>query len=96
MGLKVSFSTTQRNCLRKVIKRAIKAAKKNSRTSPWIHAAYFPIQMKGVLNEEQTIKLLYRWKEEGYINWNDVLESTTKIKVEKEAEFIENFDSCQS
>ena len=70
-----------------------RSAKKNSASQPWVHAAAFPIQLKEILNEEQTVALMYYWKDKKRISWKNNLENATKVYIEKGADLIEDFNS---
>ena len=89
-----TFSKDQRKTIKKLINQLLKRANKNSSTSPWVYAASIPIQLKNTLNEEQSVRLMYMWKEKKYITWENSLESSTKVYILKGDLLIEDINSC--
>lgn len=87
------LSKEQCKAVKRVINQIIKRAKKNSITDPWVHAAIFPIQLKSYFSEEDTVRLMYEWKDKGFISWTGTLENFTKILILKGELLIENINS---
>ena len=86
----------QCKAVKKLINQIIKRSKKNSTTEPWVHAAIFPIQLKSYFSEEETVRLMYKWKDKAFISWTGALENSTTVHILKGELLIENIDSCQS
>lgn len=86
-------SQEQRKAVKKLVKQIIKRAKKNSTTEPWVHAAVFPIQLKNYFSEEDTVCLMYEWKEHAFIRWIGTLESSTMVYILKGELLIEDINS---
>lgn len=89
----VNLNKEQCKTVKKLINQLIKRAKKNSITDPWVHAASFPIQLKNEFNEEETVRLMYEWKDKEFISWTGTLENSTKVFILRGDLIIEDIDS---
>lgn len=87
------LSKEQSKAVKKLINQIIKRAKKNSTTDPWVHAAIFPIQLKNYFSEEETVRLMYEWKDKAFISWMGTLENSTMVHILKGELLIENINS---
>ena len=83
----------QCKAVKKLINLIIKRAKKNSAATPWVHAAIFPIQLKSYFSEEDTVCLMYEWKEKAFISWTGTLENSTMVYILKGELLIEDINS---
>jgi len=90
---KVNLNKNQYKIVKKLINQLIKKAKKNSLTNPWLHAATFPIQLKNEFTEEETVRLMYEWKDKELISWTGILENSTKVFILRGDMIIEDIDS---
>lgn len=90
---KINLNKEQRRVVKKLINQLIKRGKKNSSINPWIYAASFPIKLKDEFTEEETVGLMYEWKEKAFISWDGTLENTTKIFILKGDLILEDIDS---
>lgn len=94
-SMNVTFlNKEQCKAVKKLFNQIIKRAKKNSITDPWVHAAIFPIQLKSYFSEEETVRLMYKWKDKVFISWTGTLENSTKVHILKGESLIENINSC--
>ncbi len=89
----VNLNKKQCKVVKKLINQLIKKAKKNSLSNPWVHAASFPIQLKNEFTEEETVQLMYEWKDKMLISWNGALENSTKVFILRGDLIIEDIDS---
>lgn len=89
----VNLNKNQYKVVKKLINQLIKKAKKNSLSEPWLHAASFPIQLKDEFTEEETVQLMYEWKDKKLISWNGALENSTKVFILRGDLIIEDIDS---
>lgn len=76
-----------------MINKLIKRAKKNSISNPWVYAASFPIQLKNLFTEEETVRLMYEWKDKSFISWTGKLENSTKVFILRGDLIVEDIDS---
>lgn len=93
---KIELSQKQFKILKKQISKLYKAAKKNSKSQPWVNAAAVPVYLKCVLNEDKTVALMKQWKENNYISWQNDLDITTKIFINNKEDLIESINPCKS
>lgn len=89
----VNLSKEQCKAIKKLINQLIKRAKKNSIANPWVHAASFPIQLKNEFTEEETVLLMYEWKDKAFISWTGTLENSTKVFILRGDLIVEDIDS---
>lgn len=87
------LSKEQCKSVKKLINQIIKRAKKNSATEPWVHAAIFPIKLKNYFSEEDTVRLMYKWKDKSLISWSGALENSTEVHILKGELLIEDINS---
>lgn len=92
-SITVNLNKEQRKAIKKLMSRLIKRAKKNSIVNPWIHAASFPIQLKNEFTEEETVRLMYEWKDKAFISWTGTLENSTKVFILRGDLIVEDIDT---
>ena len=89
----INLSKEQCKAIKKLINKLIKRAKKNSISNPWVYAASFPIQLKNLFTEEETVRLMYEWKDKSFISWTGKLENSTKVFILRGDLIVEDIDS---
>ena len=88
------FEKKQIKRIKKRINSIFKEGKHNSSTNPWVKASSILYYFRNELSEDKTVALILKWKNLGYIKWDNNLEISTQIYLENKNGMLESIDSC--